>query len=48
LDSRVVDLQRSSHPIFVTTSPCKPCLFNGLNNTRRFVCLREAEDPGIQ
>ena len=48
LDSKVVDLRRSSHPIFVAISSLKPLLFNGLNNTLRFVDTREASDSGIQ
>ena len=37
LDSRVVDVARSCHPIFITVSSLKPFLFNDLINEWRFV-----------
>jgi hypothetical protein len=48
LDSRVVDLTRSYHLIFVMISFLKPLFFNGLKNERSFLNTMEGEDPGIQ
>ena len=42
LDSRVVDVARSCHPIFITVSSLKPFLFNDLIHEWRFVDRMEA------
>ena len=48
LDSRVVNLPRSSNLIVVTLSSLKPFFFNGLKKALRFSDNVEASDPGIQ
>jgi len=48
LDSRVMDLPRSSHCIVVTFSSSKPLLFNNLKQTLPFSGNVEAQAPGIQ
>jgi len=48
LDSRVVDVPRSSPPTFGTHSFWKPFFFNGLQKAEQFLDAKAAEDPGIQ
>jgi hypothetical protein len=42
LDSRVVDVPRSSTPTFGTSSFWKPFFFNGLQKAERFLGAKEA------
>jgi len=48
LDSRVVDVPRSSHRIVVTLSSLKPFFCNGLQKALPFSDTVRAEAPGIQ
>ena len=48
LDSRVVDVPRSSHLLVVTLSSSKPFFVNGLKKAVPFSGDVGAEDPGIQ
>ena len=48
LDSRVVDMPRSSHGIVVILSSSKPFFFNDLKQALPFSGNVGAEDPGIQ
>src|SRR5262252_4387758 len=47
LDSRVVDVPRSSHRMVVTLSSVKPFFFHGLNKTVPCSDAVAASDPGI-
>ena len=48
LDSRVVNVPMSYHPIFVTPTSWNTFFFNGLTNGLPFSDAAGVEDPGIQ
>ena len=48
LDSRVVDVPMSYHPIVMTLSSVKPFFVNGLNKAWRSSDNVGAEAPGLQ